>query len=503
LWILFSLHAIYDKAGKHIMSEGLVTDIAERKLKERAEQAREISDAKNTAKSQFFASMSHELRGPLTAIIGYSSVAKDRSASSQKRLDAASVIDRSGRKLLNLIDDILDLSKIEAQKLTIELMDVNPIELIREVEDTSLILAEQKGLAFNREFAFPLPKIIRTDPTRLKQILLNLCSNAIKFTDSGAITIKVYLDNEKITFAVCDTGIGLTPEQIGKLFRPFEQADKSVTREYGGTGLGLYVSTELAQALGGEITVESVFGEGSTFAVSIYTGELSGVEMVTSVPVPLTHRESSANREFHKSMQALARKNILLADDDDLTREVISMMLEDYPFDITHATNGDEALALMSGNDFDCVILDVSMPGKGGFEVAQHFQQSNYQGAIIFVTGYSDLPCIEKCLELGSSYFQKPVVEDVFWQLMVDLYIEEDLKPVYRHSAVEEGAEKNSSERFNIAKLLEVNNGKTQQVVKILDRFVKSSQTYSSKLALVGSSQDNISDILHIIANDL
>ncbi len=277
---MVTMSLILNAEGQPDIIEGSGVDITDRKLAEVAETERAAAEARNQAKSQFFASMSHELRTPLTAILGYSEAALGEAIENKMVKDSLSIIHRGGQHLMQIINDILDLAKIEAQKLDVESIQVYVQPLLEDIQTTMDVLAKRKGLVFTVCCHYPLPKIITSDPTRLKQILLNLCGNAIKFTEKGQVIVTVSCNkqNETMSFAIEDTGFGLKPEQVETLFAAFTQADASTTRNYGGTGLGLHLSKQLAQKLGGDITVVSVYGEGSTFTLSITTDSLQNIE---------------------------------------------------------------------------------------------------------------------------------------------------------------------------------------------------------------------------------
>ena len=240
------------------------------------EDARIQAEAANKAKSAFLANMSHEIRTPLTSIIGYAEWLKDDSTSDDERHEAVDAIVRTGKHVQAVINDILDLSKIESNKLTVELITVSLAGMVSELVRLMTMHATDKGLLFNLVYEFPLPRMITTDPTRLKQILINLCSNAIKFTERGSVTLRVSCRPEDgmIDFSIEDSGIGIDADKIDRLFESFTQADVSTTRRFGGTGLGLNISRYLAQKLGGDIRVASKPGEGSCFVASV-ASELS------------------------------------------------------------------------------------------------------------------------------------------------------------------------------------------------------------------------------------
>ncbi len=280
IWVSINMRLVKNEKGRALRTEGSMVNITDRKLGEIAEKNGVAAEARNQAKSQFFASMSHELRTPLTAILGYSEVALGEEIENKMVKDALNIIHRGGQHLLQIINDILDLAKIEAQKLDVESIQVYIQPLLEDIQTTMEFLAKQKGLVFTIRYHYPLPKIITSDPTRLKQILLNLCGNAIKFTQKGTVTVTVSCDreNELMSFTIEDTGFGLKADQVENLFAAFTQADASTTRNYGGTGLGLHLSKQLAQKLGGDITVASVYGEGSIFTLSITTDSLQNIE---------------------------------------------------------------------------------------------------------------------------------------------------------------------------------------------------------------------------------
>jgi len=271
--------------------------------------AHQAQDA-SRAKSCFLANMSHEIRTPLTAIVGFGESLLDTNTTVTERIDSINTIIRNGSHLQQIINDILDLSKIEAQKLDVERADINYFDVLLEIEALVGNQAREKGLEFEIQYQFPLPAQIFTDPLRLKQILINLCNNATKFTERGSVHVKVrYFPTTLIMqFEVIDTGIGLSTEQCARLFQAFEQADASTTRKYGGTGLGLAISRSLAELLGGTITVESKAGQGSHFIVSIDAGPLHSTGLIHRL-AKATHTEPS-----HVPRETLAGQ-VLIAED--------------------------------------------------------------------------------------------------------------------------------------------------------------------------------------------
>ncbi|MGD8926680.1 MAG: ATP-binding protein, partial [Thioalkalispiraceae bacterium] len=252
------------------------------KLLSKLEVAVKMADKASQAKSQFLANMSHEIRTPLTAVIGFSETALYDDQSTEQRLFALKTINKSSRHLLNLINDILDFSKIDAGELEIEHVKMNLFQTLSEIESIMMIQAAKKSIDFKINYHFPIPAIIESDPIRLKQILLNLCSNAIKFTEKGSVSLDVDYNvaSGLLNLTVTDTGIGMTFEQTQKVFQPFKQADSSTTRKFGGTGLGLSLSKQLADLMGYHLSIRSELGKGTTFKLQIACSHLSEKEMI-------------------------------------------------------------------------------------------------------------------------------------------------------------------------------------------------------------------------------
>jgi len=261
-----------------------VSVMMERKLDaEELRLSKEAADAANFAKSEFLANMSHEIRTPLTAILGYAEMLSDEGQSQEELDHEIDSIKRAGTHLQRVINDILDLSKIEAGQLEVEALEVEPILLMKDVDSIFGDRARKKGLAFNLEYRYPIPTTIVSDPTRLKQILYNLCGNALKFTDRGSVTVTLgYAEaSHQLVFEITDTGIGMNQEELARLFKPFAQASISTTRTHGGTGLGLCIARELSQKLGGDVTVVSEKGVGTTFTLTVAVGGTRNPEMLS------------------------------------------------------------------------------------------------------------------------------------------------------------------------------------------------------------------------------
>lgn len=365
------------------------------------------------AKSAFLANMSHEIRTPLAAVIGYSESLLDGDQSASERLNTTHTIVRNGRHLLQIINDILDVSKIEAEKLQIERVPVNPMEIVEDVRALAGLRAEEKGLGFYADYAFPLPAEVLTDPVRLKQILLNLCSNAIKFTEKGEVRITVRCEREaqKIRFAVSDTGIGIEEQHQAKLFQAFMQAETDTTRRYGGTGLGLHLSRSLAERLGGDISLESTPGAGSCFTLTVDTGPLDDTAFVDSC-VP---RQANLLEAPGEAAGRLSGKVLIVEDNEDNQR-LISMYARKAGAETTVAANGEAALERALGGDFDLVLMDMQMPVMDGVEATRALRDRGYRGPIVALTANAMKEAVEQCRAAGCDHFlTKPIVREEFF----------------------------------------------------------------------------------------
>lgn len=405
------------KADQGLQDYARALEAANRCLEEYSFSAQEATQAK----SEFLASMSHEIRTPMTAILGFAEVLRsegDLSRAPPARIEAIETVIRNGDYLLRLINDILDLSKIEAGRFEVEKIPCSPIQLINEVQELVGLRARAKDLLFLVEYGGPMPETILSDPTRVRQILINLIDNAIKFTDRGIVRLEVCLldrDTSKavLELAVIDTGIGIAPEQLGRLFQPFVQADRSVSARYGGTGLGLAISRRLANLLGGDIGVTSTPGKGSTFRLTIPSGPLEGVKMIDS-PAPAAADHPPPDAEIDISKIQLSSR-ILMAEDCPDNRRLISFILARAGAEVTTAENGQEALKLATeawhrGEPFDVILMDMEMPLLDGYEATRRLRQSGYDRPILALTAHAMKQDRQKCLEAGcDDYAAKPI----------------------------------------------------------------------------------------------
>jgi PAS domain S-box-containing protein len=391
-------------------------------------QHRREAEVANEAKSRFLANMSHEIRTPMTAILGYADVLADVLVDDEA-MRAAATIKRNGQHLLDLINGILDLSKIEAGKMEVDLAPCAPKRVIDEVAALMQVRANSKGIMLVAECDASVPTSIVSDETRIRQILLNLVGNAIKFTAAGEVRIfarVVAASSAEAVFeiGVRDTGVGMSDQQMPKLFQPFQQADNSVSRRFGGTGLGLAISSRLAEMLGGSIRAQSKLGVGSTFTLSLPLADYKPAKLPPVGPEP----QSSSPVIPAAPPQPLLGLCILLAEDGPDNQRLIAHLLRKAGAEVLLAADGQQAIDQLraaehasSGDDqphdaesrwreVDVVLMDMQMPVVDGYSATRYLRAQGYRGVIAALTAHAMSADREKCLEAGcDDYFTKPV----------------------------------------------------------------------------------------------
>lgn len=404
-------------------TEAIARAIEEQESRLRGEQERiamervcDATEEANRAKSEFLANMSHEIRTPLNGVLGFTELLRKGADTGDDavRQDYLKTIHRSGKHLLDLINDILDLSKIEAGRMTIEKIPCNPHEIVAGIVSIQRVKAQEQGLAIECDWPDGVPASIVSDPVRLKQLLLNLAGNAVKFTERGSVRIVTRIisteGRSQLAFDVIDTGVGIPPDKIDDVFDAFIQADSSVTREFGGTGLGLAISRRIALALGGNLAVQSEFGKGSTFTATIDTGPLDDVEILE---YPLADGVHGLHKRPTLDEIRLPGVKVLLVEDGETNRDMISIALDMVGAEVATAENGKIGIALALNGSFDLILMDMQMPVLDGYQAARTLRDLGIDVPIIALTAHAMSTDEQKCLDAGCShYLTKPIELD-------------------------------------------------------------------------------------------
>ena len=427
-WVALNINPIFDEAGHVVRFIAVETEITARKEAEQAlRQAKEEAERVAQAKADFLATMSHEIRTPMNAVIGMTGLLLETDLNEEQR-DYVKTIRLSGDNLLTIINDILDFSKIDAGHMALEAQPFQVRSAIADVLDLLAGQAQAHHIGLHHEIEAGVPPVIIGDPARLNQVLVNLINNAIKFTEQGEVLIRLRRlwqkgDDLKLEFRIQDTGIGISATQIERLFQPFSQGDASTTRKYGGTGLGLVISRRLVELMGGEITVKSEVGKGSTFIFTLLTQASASILLGPSDqlgPQPSGHDGRLAVPPFDQ--EALATRSmpglsVLLVEDNLINQKVALRMLSKLGYEADIAANGLEAIKALELRRYDLVFMDMQMPEMDGItatqELRQRYPHPPARPVIIAMTANAMQGDRERCLAAGmDDYISKPIKKE-------------------------------------------------------------------------------------------
>ncbi len=484
-------------AGGVLVSFDDVTQLEQQELE--LIRSKEEAEIANQSKSDFLANMSHEIRTPMTAIMGFTEVLRRGYGNGEKSAEYLETINKNSRHLLELINDILDLSKVESGQIDVENVPTKVHEIIRDVIEVLAISAKKKHLDLCYEPQSKIPEQVVTDPARVRQIITNLIGNAIKFTQSGSVTVRSsWHTNNIMQIDVIDTGIGMSEQQQAKVFEPFVQADSSITRRFGGTGLGLTISKRYASALGGDISLTSQAGKGSCFTLNFAAPPITQTPWV-SVEQQLQPRQQEQQQQ---SVWKLPKAKILVVDDSDENRDLIELLLQNHGQQVVTLGSAIEALKRIPKETFDLILMDVQMPGMDGYSAVKRMRHQGIKIPIFALTAHAMKGIEQKCIDAGyTGYIAKPIKIDNMIETLAKYIggVKIPVAEISKEAAIDIQTTSNNFDSWTPGETICSSLQNNPKYLPIIGRFVNKLQTDLQQLEIYFKQNDfvNLAELAH------